>query len=78
MVALLGDMIKGISRITNITVWAISKFAHILTHLEGQIRRPVSRVHEGGKINILNKKYFVRSTDSKFLRIIEGNSINVI
>jgi len=69
MVAMQGDMTKGTFLITNTIVWAISKFEHILTHLERQSGRPVQQSARGGKINILNKKkHFLRSTDFKLLR----------
>jgi hypothetical protein len=53
MVTKLGDMTNRTFLITKIVVWAVSKFSHILTHLEGQSSRPVqqsaaecNRVHE--------------------------------
>jgi len=56
MVAMYGDKIKGIFLIANTIVGAISKSAHILTHLEGPSRHPEQQSARGGKINILNKK----------------------
>jgi hypothetical protein len=58
MVAMLGDMIKGTSLISNIIVWAINKSARILTHLQGRSGRPGRRSPRGDKINILSKKIF--------------------
>jgi len=58
MVAMHGDKIKGIFLIANTVVRAISKSAHILTHLEGRSRRPGKQSARGGKINILNNKIF--------------------
>jgi hypothetical protein len=78
MVATLGDMIKGTYLISNIIVWAISKSAHILAHLQGRSDRPGRRSPRGGKVNILSKKNFLRSTHFKLLRRINLNSINVI
>jgi len=58
MVAMHGDKIKGTFFITNTVVRAISKSAHILTHLEGRSHRPGKQSARGGKINILNNKIF--------------------